>query len=441
MKDRFSLLVIMILAVCQTDWATVRYTSPQGTDPEGFTMDSPGALRAMVDSLAPGDTLFLMDGQYDQVNTLVINKYAAPDKWVTICAAKAGTGPVNSKSVHSSGVLAAAKPVIDFREQPNGTNGVKVSGAYIHIKDITIRYAGKKGIWLENSSHCILERLDVYGCCDSGIQLRKGGYNVVVNCDSHDNFDYQTNGGNADGFADKQGSAPFPGNTYIACRAWNNSDDGWDSFQRQSKDTPTVYMYCVTYNNAPAEFDISSHPRANGIDRQLPCMEGKDFHHFPNGGNPNGFKLGGQGKEEKASGNYTRHDAELKNCLAVDHRGKGFDQNNNAGRMTISHCLAVDNNINYGFSNPYPCTLDICNCISVEPKSGVHFATAPETNVTQANNSWNEGNSATDHSVEHVQGTILLDGIDLVKTIMADREPNGTLPQPLLEILKNIAIY
>ena len=411
------MLALLALTSVKTAQATGRYASPTGTDAEGLSIERPGELRAMIDSLLPGDTLYLTDGQYDLVRTLVVNKRASADKWVTICAAK------------------DAKAIIDFRQEPNGTNGVKVSGRYINIKDITIRYAGKKGIWLENASYCLLERLDVYGCCDSGIQLRKGGYNVVVNCDSHDNFDYQTDGGNADGFADKQGGAPFPGNTYIGCRAWNNSDDGWDSFQRESMETPTEYMFCAAYNNGPAEFDLTQHPRATGIDRDLPCMEGKDLAHFPNKGNPNGFKLGGQGKEEKANGNHTRHNTMLKNCLAVGHRNKGFDQNNNAGDMKISHCLAFRNGISYGFGNPYPCTLDIRHCISLEPVSGEHLTTAPECSLTQEGNSWNGDYKShqTDGQSHH-----FLDGIDIVKVMLSRREPNGSLPEELLKILRSL---
>lgn len=411
MRLRTLLLIFLVLTVAKAASATVRYASPSGTDLQGLSIDKPGTLRAMVEKLMPGDTLFLTDGQYDETLTLVINKRATADKWVTICAAK------------------GARPVIDFRQQPNGTNGVKVTGAYIHIKDLTIRYAGKKGIWLENASYCILERLDVYGCCDSGIQLRKGGYNVVVNCDSHDNFDYQDKGGNADGFADKQGGAAFPGNTYIGCRAWHNSDDGWDSFQRQTKDTPTVYLYCVAYDNGPAEFDLTSHPRANGVDHNLPCMEGKDLSHFPNSGNPNGFKFGGQGKDNKESGIYTCHDAEMSNCLAVGHRSKGFDQNNNAGRMKVSHCLAVRNNINYGFGNPYPCTLDIRHCTSLEPVSGQHLVTAPKCSVTQEDNSWNE---------QHQRNMSVVDGIDIVQLVLASRQADGSMPEGLLKILRSL---
>ena len=419
MKALTILLTILALAIAPTASGTVRYASPSGTDADGLTTCRPGSLRAMVERLEPGDTLYLLDGQYDQTLTLVINKRASADKWITICAAEERP-------------TAKARPVIDFRQQPNGTNGVKVTGAYIHIKDITIRYAGKKGIWLENASHCILERIEAYGCCDSGIQLRKGGYNVVVNCDSHDNFDYQDKGGNADGFADKQGGAAFPGNTYIGCRAWHNSDDGWDSFQRESKDTPTVYLYCVTYDNGPAEFDLTLHPRANGIDRHLPCMEGKDLAHFPNSGNPNGFKFGGQGKDNKASGHFSRHDTEASHCLAVGHRSKGFDQNNNAGKMTVSHCLAIRNNINFGFGNPYPCTLDIRHCVSIEPVSGEHLATAAACTVTQEGNSWN----ANPHEDGHHRPDLA--GRDMVQLLLAQRQSNGALPEELLSILKSL---
>ena len=423
MRTLTILLTIFTLVFATTASAAVRYASPSGKDVEGLSSNSPGSLRAMVERLQPGDTLYLMDGQYDETLTLVINKRATPDKWVTICAAE------ERSMTNGQWSIVKAKPIIDFRQQPNGTNGVKVTGEYIHIKDITIRYAGKKGLWLENASHCILERIEAYGCCDSGIQLRKGGYNVVVNCDSHDNFDYQDKGGNADGFADKQGGAAYPGNTYIGCRAWHNSDDGWDSFQRETKDTPTVYLFCVTYDNGPAEFDLSSHPRANGVDRELTCMEGKDLSHFPNSGNPNGFKFGGQGKDNKASGIYTHHDTEASNCLAVGHRGKGFDQNNNAGRMMVSHCLAVCNNINYGFGNPFPCTLDIRHCISIEPTSGEHLTLAPECTATQEDNSWDDPNQR-DMSV--------IDGIDIVQLILSDREADGSLPKDLLKILKSL---
>ena len=289
---------------------------PQMVGAKVYNVTPTDNLASAINKLQAGDELYLADGQYDLTTTLKINCKGDAESMITIAAAE------------------GAKPIIDFRGESNGTNGITVGGQYLYIAGLTIRYAGKKGIWLEKAKYCTLERLDVYGCCDSGIQLRSGGHNTVVNCDSHENFDYQNNGGNADGFADKQGDA-CSGNVYIGCRAWGNSDDGWDSYQRETDGTPTVYINCITYNNGPASFDLSAHPRALGVDASF--FEGKDIANIANGGNPNGFKLGGKGSV---------HNTELYRCLAIGHRSKGFDQNNNAGAMKIINCTAYANNIN-----------------------------------------------------------------------------------------------
>ncbi|MBQ8712563.1 MAG: right-handed parallel beta-helix repeat-containing protein [Prevotella sp.] len=415
MTTKKVLLMLLASLVMPSVDATVRYASPAGTDANGTSKEQPGNLVTMVGKLAAGDVLYLLDGQYDLKALLKVSKSGTADNYITIAAAEGAT------------------PILDFRQEPNGTNGIQVGGNYVHIKGLTIRYAGKKGIWLEKAAYCILERLDVYGCCDSGIQLRSGGNNMVINCDSHDNFDYQADGGNADGFADKQGEA-CPGNIYIGCRSWNNSDDGWDSFQRVTNGTPTVYVHCITYNNGRATFDLTSHPRANGVDKNLSCMTGKDFKNFPNGGNPNGFKLGGQGSDNKSSGNYTKHNTELYRCLAVGHRAKGFDQNNNAGKMKIVNCTSYKNKINYGFGNDYPYTLEIRNSISLSPTGGTgssnHLATSSKGTVTQSNNTWMSGFAVSEADFE---------SLDVEKQILAERQADGSLPETLLLRLKSTA--
>jgi len=47
-----------------------------------------------------------------------------------------------------------------------------------------------------------------------------------LNCDSYENYDPGNLGENADGFATKFGLGT--GNILRGCRAWNNSDDGYD---------------------------------------------------------------------------------------------------------------------------------------------------------------------------------------------------------------------
>ena len=266
--------------------------------------------------------------------------------------------------------------------------------------------------------------MDVYGCCNAGIQLRSGGYNTVVNCDSHDNFDYQDNGGNADGFADKQGNA-CPGNVYIGCRSWNNSDDGWDSYGRTTNGTPTVYINCITYNNGPATFDLSEHPRVLGKDANLSCFSGKDLKNFANGGNPNGFKVGGNG---------TKHNVELYRCLAVGHRKKGFDQNNNAGNMKVINCTAYDNDINYGFGNDQPFTLAAYNNISLAPVSS-HWKSSGSGTTTQQHNTWNGDSKPWAASESDFEG------LDIKSIINAPRQADGSLAETTQFHLKSTATH
>lgn len=393
MKKQLLLTTMLFAAATMGVQATDYYVSPTGSG-SNYTLASPGKLTAtVIGKLKAGDVLYLRGGQYDLNNNLSITRSGTADNMITIC-------PYQDE-----------KPILDFRTEANRINGVTVKGNYLHIKGITIRYAGYKGIWLEEAKYCILEQLDVYGCCNAGIQLRSGGYNMVINCDSHENFDYQDNGGNADGFADKQGNA-CPGNIYIGCRSWNNSDDGWDSYERVTNGTPTVYINCITYNNGPATYDLTSHPRVLGRDANLSCFTGKDLANFPNGGNPNGFKLGGNG---------TKHNTELYRCLAVGHRAKGFDQNSNAGNMKIINCTSYNNNRNYGFYNNNGHSLIIHNCISLKGTQTTNNDSFQNGVTTHSNNTWDiSGLSFSANDFE---------GLDIVSIILADRNADGSLAE------------
>ena len=397
---RWLLVASLMLAVVSVG-ATKYYVSPKGTG-TAYSKQAPGGLSdEALSMLKADDVLYLMDGQYDITTQLSLRNSGSAGHYITVCAAP------------------GAKPVLDFRQQSNGSksNGLKVMGSYVWLRDLTICYAGYKGVWLEKAAHCILERLEVYGCCNAGIQLRSGGYNMVLNCDAHHNFDYQDEGGNADGFADKQGD-PTPGNIYVGCRAWGNSDDGWDSYGRTTKDKPTAYIHCITYNNGPATFNLTNHPRATGVDKELPCMAGKDLTSYPNGGNPNGFKVGGKG---------SLHDVELYECLAVGHQKKGFDQNNNAGHMKITNCTAYKNRVNYGFGNKHPYTLTITNCLSMAPEKS-DFDRYEGATIVSVNNTWD---------AQHVQQP-QTDGRDIERVVLAERQVDGSLSDAVLKYMKGL---
>ncbi len=393
------LLLTILMAGLQVE-AKEYYVSPGGSG-SSYTLEAPGGFKSVLSKLVAGDVVYMLGGAYNYTSNLSISKSGTAENMITICA-------YNSE-----------RPILDFSNEANGTNGLTIKSSYLHVKGITVRYAGYKGIWVEKGKYNILENVEVYGCCNAGIQLRSGGNNTVVNCDSHDNFDYQDDGGNADGFADKQGDA-CPGNIYIGCRSWNNSDDGWDSYQRETSGTPTVYINCITYNNGPAKYDLTAHPRVTGKDKDLSCFKDKDLANFANGGNPNGFKVGGKG---------TQHNVELYRCLAVGHRSKGFDQNNNAGDMKVINCTAYNNKINYGFGNDYSYTLTIKNCISLLPTSS-DFLKSSKGTVVSDHNTWEAGFTASEGDFE---------GLDIESVILAQRNADGTLPESVQFHLKSSA--
>lgn len=380
MTSRLSFLITAMLTSSMMISAATYFCSPNGSG-NGSSYNTPCSFSTGVSKLqAAGDTLYLLGGQYNLGET-TINKKGSSAKRVVI-----------------SGYPGEAA-ILDFRSTPYGTRGLKIASAssYLHIKNLTLRYSGKNNLYCEGSN-CLFENLDIYGSADTGCQMKTGGNNVIKNVDSHDNFDYKhTNsngqadyGGNADGFADKQHSGAS--NTYIGCRSWNNSDDGWDFFQRNNSAsaTPTIIENCICYQNGPAEYDMRNHARyqvdktwfdqVNGstITNRYGQSQVVSLEHYPNHGNGNGFKIGGD---------YTTHNVTVHHSLAVANTVKGFDQNNNNGTMRIYNNTGYDNGNNMGFHNASNGTLYIQNCVSFRGRGNDMLVA--QTVAANNHNSWN----------------------------------------------------
>ncbi len=386
--------------------ATNYYTAPNATG-NGLSYDSPGTVSSMLSKrFAPGDSLFFEGGVYDLNYTLNFSRGGEEGNPVFI------------------GAVEGEKPILDFHRMPyeRNKNGINLKANYVHMKGLTIRYAAFKGIQ-NTGSYNILEGLDVYGCCDTGIQHKTGHSNTIINCDSHENFDYENGdisaadfGGNADGFADKQYSTPGQGNTYINCRAWANADDGWDFFQRVGT---TKIINCICYNNGPVITNMTNNPRLatdaawfsqfEGEGKIITDADGKQvrctLENYYNAGNGNGFKLGGDN---------TEHNVTVTRCLAVANIVKGFDQNNNAGDMQLYNCTGyLNKSSDYGFSNSKNGrTIAIKNSISIHNKIAVKGSYDKEKDT------WLEGFSVSTEDFASVDTT----------NLMAARGKNFALP-------------
>ena len=379
MKASISLLLLTLFLSSSLSAATY-FAAPAGTG-NGSSYASPCSLSTGISKLKnPGDTLYLLGGQYDLGNTKISSKNGSSTAYIVISGYPGETA------------------ILDFRTTAYGTRGLQVmnSCTYLHIKDLTLRYSGKNNLYNEGS-YCLFENLNIYGSSDTGCQMKVGGYNIIKNVDSHDNFDYELDksgnltqcdfGGNADGFADKQHSgAP---NHYIGCRAWNNSDDGWDFFQRVTT-SETIIEQCICYMNGPAYYDMRNHPRYQtdkawfdqfATPRTVVDADGNtvtvSLAKYPNMGNGNGFKVGG---------GYTDHKVLVHHSLAVANTVKGFDQNNNDGTMLFYNNTGYLNGYDFGFTTAYG-TLSIQNCLSYKSKNA--NATQSATTLVNSYNSWN----------------------------------------------------
>jgi hypothetical protein len=207
--------------------------------------------------------------------------------------------------------------VLDFKAtRTTDKRGIEIHGDNNYIRGLTIQKAPDNGIHISGDNNQI-ERCLFENCYDSGLQISSGSGgsapkgNKIKNCDSYNNYDTKTNGGNADGFAAKLGIGE--GNEFSGCRAVGNSDDGWDLFIKNGDaGAPVKLSYCIAATSGKAD------------------------------GNGNGFKVG----SDYSSGyNHT-----LDHCIAFKNAEKGFDQNHNRGRVTVTNCTASENKRNFMFS-------------------------------------------------------------------------------------------
>lgn len=387
MKTRL-LLGMVCLWVSATALATNYYAAPGATG-SGTSIATPGDLNQLASkTIQGGDSLFLLDGVYYVTATVDVKTAAGTADKMTYVGAYPG-----------------AHPVIDGYKMAYNNNGqsncMRTRVSYVHLYGITARYAGFKGFYICGSYNRI-ENCVAHHNVDTGIQLKDAVGCTIINCDSHDNFDYQQGGaskpdfgGNADGFCDKQFSGD--GNTYINCRAWNNSDDGWDLYKRGTS-SPIVLINCVTYANSPEYYDFTGNPRLETDKAWFDQMEGKTATtskghtdtwsrtHYYNNGNKNGFKIGGAG---------VATDVTMYRCLAVANTVKGFDQNYTEGNVRLYNCTGYDNKSNFHFGSAQMAGLDIRNSIShysreasTDPKSEQWKDIITTSNYTHSSNSW-----------------------------------------------------
>ncbi|MGC4033723.1 MAG: right-handed parallel beta-helix repeat-containing protein [Tepidisphaeraceae bacterium] len=210
-------LAALVLAVSSPVLpAATYYVSTTGSDSAAGSLANPFAsLTKAVTAAAAGDTILVRGGTYNLTSTLSIG------------TSKNGTAAAGYTIANYAG----ESPVLNFSGQASGQRGIQLNANYWTVRGLTIANAKDNGINIAGSNNT-LDRLVVRNNQDSGVQISASGSltpsnNLVLNVDSYANYDPANNGENADGFAAKFRGLGA-GNVFRGCRAWGNSDDGWD---------------------------------------------------------------------------------------------------------------------------------------------------------------------------------------------------------------------
>jgi hypothetical protein len=289
----FSLCLLLIgsAAIPAATW----FVAPTGKDTNPGTIDQPFAtLQKGHDKASAGDTVYLRGGAYTFSGS-------GATSLIGVSITKSGK---SAKERINFWAYGDETPVLDFSGLTLGSGigaGIRVQGSWLHFKGIEIcnvkaPSGANNGLWCNPCSNNIFERMNFHHNQGPGLSIANGnGGLLILNCDAHDNFDVAKNGEDGDGFGIHYQTT---GDTIVmrGCRAWWNSDDGYDLFQQKY---PVLIENCWAYGNGYINSGTG------------------------NGANGSGFKMG------NTFASKVRHT--INNCVSWKNKNQGFYANHSPG--------------------------------------------------------------------------------------------------------------
>src|ERR1700712_5623725 len=207
-------------ALLSTAQAGDFFVASDGDDAAAGSMLAPFATRERAqEAAAPGDTVWIRGGEYH---------FSGTTRTVGVSFTKSGAADKPIKYF----AYADEIPIFDlFDVKPQErVTGLDVRCNWIHLRGLEVR--GVRQLIVGDSwgvrvrgDHNVLERLHVHDNEAPGVFIASGASNLVLNSDSHNNYDPLEGGGNGDGFGCHSDGGD---NVLRGCRSWSNSDDGFD---------------------------------------------------------------------------------------------------------------------------------------------------------------------------------------------------------------------
>lgn len=322
------LIAIAMMATTLHMSATDYYMSTTGLDSnDGKSRETAFAtLGAAQKVVQAGDNVYILPGTYT-ITESQISKTETPYKILFNLNHQGKQGqPISFIGLTEGG----QRPVFDLSQvNPAGyrVTAFYVTGCYMVFRNFEV-----VGIKVNITDHTQSENFRIRNgyrntfdniACHDGMGIgfyltNNSHHNLFLNCDGYNNYDPVSEsgkGGQNDAFGCHV-QAGNEANIFIGCRAWNNSDDGYDLINCYS---PVTICYSIAFKNG---YDADGTARQDG----------------------NGFKAGGYGMSASEvvlpEGGAPRH--VVNHCLAVQNKSNGIYTNHHLGGVDFTNNTAVD---------------------------------------------------------------------------------------------------
>ena len=422
-RHPLAILTLLTAIVTATD-AKVIYVAPQGDDAAAGTIDAPLAtLPAAYRLTEGGDTVCFRGGTYNVTDSQVM-KIKGVYAFV-FALEKAGTAEHRTCYMGYPG----ERPVFDFSalmlDGKHRFAAFYLGADYVHLRNfdivgVPVRIKGhtqSECVSARRGSHCIVEDIAMHDGMAIGYYQKRGSHNLVVDCDAYNNYDDYSEGpygGNVDGFGCHVFDTFEVGNVFRRCRAWRNSDDGFDLI---SCAAPVEIDHCMAFYNG-----------------YCPSSSPADTVNFVSAGDGNGFKAGGWGMNKRKTkcpdvcpSHYIHH------SLAYRNKAHGFYANHHLAGNTWENNTSCGNRSNYNMLNRKNTfeAIDVpgydhslANNVSwtfTDASLGGHLINIDPDRITLTNNSFAPSVSSVEVTAEMFVSTS-------VSLLFTRRLPDGRLP-------------